>query len=98
LEPPAGSGNGDSWAKAASIWLLNDLIAAAGPGGTVYVRADAGSYSFMDNMVNINNGGHIGSPVTVIGVNRRLAPMKAIIVGSRNALTPPSESDARHDV
>jgi len=94
MAAPAGSGNGDSWANAASIWLLNDLIAAAGPGGTVYVRADAGSYSFMDNMVNINNGGHIGSPVTVIGVNRRLAPMKAIIVGSRTAWTLPIDPEA----
>ena len=94
MAAPAGSGNGDSWANAASIWQLNDMIAAAGSGGTVYVRADAGSYSFMDNMVNINNGGRIGSPVTVIGVNRGLAPMKATIVGNRTAWTLPIDPEA----
>src|SRR5262245_35652047 len=43
-----GTGNGDSWANAASIWQLNDMIAAVGPGGTVYVRSDAGTYTITD--------------------------------------------------
>src|SRR3977135_3606627 len=64
MPAPAGTGNGDSWANAASIWQLNDMIVAAGPGGTVYVRADPGSYSFTANRVSINNGGRAGSPVS----------------------------------
>src|SRR5712691_5664812 len=60
MSAPAGNGNGDSWANAASIWQLNDMIAAAGPGGTVYVRADAGSYSFTDNRISVNTGGQAG--------------------------------------
>jgi hypothetical protein len=93
MSAPAGSGNGDSWANAASIWQLNDMIAAAGPGGTVYVRADAGSYSLADNEASISNGGQVGSPVTVIGVDRRLAPMQATIVGSRTAWTLPTDPE-----
>src|SRR5262249_58827852 len=77
MPAPAGSANGDSWANAASIWQLNDMIAAVSPGGTVYVRADAGSYSFTDNRVTINGGGQVGSPVIVIGVDQGLAPVKA---------------------
>src|SRR5712691_11647016 len=91
---PAGNGTGDSWANAASIWQLNDMIAAAGPGGTVYVRADAGSYSLRDTRVNIDSGGQVGSPVTVIGVDRGLAPMRAAIIGSRTAWTLPTDPEA----
>jgi hypothetical protein len=90
----AGNGTGDSWANAASIWQLNDLIAAAGAGGTVYVRADAGSYSFGDERVRITNGGRVGSPVTIAGVDRNLAPMKATLVGSRTAWTLPADAEA----
>src|SRR6266576_2477170 len=71
---PAGGRSGESWANAASIAQLSNMIAAVGPGGTVYVRADAGSYSFPANRVNINTGGQAGSPVTVMGVDQVLAP------------------------
>ncbi|WP_154071645.1 hypothetical protein [Bradyrhizobium lablabi] len=70
------------------------MIAAAGPGGTVYVRADAGPYSFIGNRISISKGGQVGSPVTVIGVDRRLAPMRATIVGSRTAWTLPADPEA----
>lgn len=90
---PAGNGTGDSWANAASIWQLNDMIAAAGPGGSVYVRADAGRYSFIGNRISISKGGQVGSPVTVIGVDRGLAPMRATIVGSRTAWTLPADPE-----
>src|SRR6266700_3280490 len=70
MPAPAGSGTGDSWANAASLWRLNDMIAATGPGGTVYVRADAGPYSLANNRVNISVGGKVGSPVTIVGVDR----------------------------
>src|ERR1700730_10607814 len=57
MRAPAGNGTGDSWANAASFWRLNDMIAAAGPGGTVYVRADAGLYSFIGNRISLSKGG-----------------------------------------
>jgi hypothetical protein len=94
MSVPAGNANGDSWANAASIWQLNEMIAATGPGGTVYLRADAGSYSFADNRVNISNGGQAGSPVTIIGVDWRLTPMRAIILGTRTAWTLPTDPEA----
>src|SRR5947207_2483669 len=83
MSAPAGTANGDSWANAASIWQLNDMIAAVGARCTVYVRADAGSYSFADIRVGISNGGQIRSPVTIIGVDSRLAPMRSVFVGIR---------------
>ena len=90
----AGSGNGDNWANAASISQLSAMIAAVGPGGTVYIRADAGSYLFTANRVPINRGGHAGSPVTVIGTDQALAPMKATILGNRTDWTLPSDPEA----
>jgi hypothetical protein len=90
----AGNGTGDSWANAASLWRLNDMIAAAGPGGVVYVRADAGPYSVTNNRVNISVGGKVRSPVTIIGVDREFVPMRATIVGSRTAWTLPTDPEA----
>src|SRR5260370_39152913 len=98
MPAPAGNGTGDSWATAASLWRLNDMIAAAGPGGTVYVRADAGPYSLASNKVNISVGGKVGSPVTIIGVDRELVPIRATIVGSRTASTLPTEPYAETNV
>jgi hypothetical protein len=89
----AGSGTGDSWTNAASLWRLNDMIAAAGPGGTVYVRADAGPYSVVNNKVNISVGGTVGSPVTIASVDRELVPMRATIVGSRTTWTLPTDPE-----
>jgi hypothetical protein len=94
MPAPAGNGTGDSWANAAPLLWLNDMIVAAGPGGTVYVRADAGSYSLASNRVSISAGGKVGSPVTIIGVDRQLVPMKATIVGSRTAWTLPTDPEA----
>ena len=94
MPAPAGNGTGDSWANAASLLRLNDMIAAAGPGGTIYVRADAGSYSLANNSVNISVGGKVGSPVTIIGVDREFVPMRATIVGSRTAWTLPTDPEA----
>jgi hypothetical protein len=52
----AGSRNGDSWAKAASLSQLNFMIAAVGPGGIIYVLADAGPYSVAER-ISVNKGG-----------------------------------------
>src|SRR5260370_5851822 len=68
MPAPAGNGTGDSWANAASLSRLNDMIAAAGPGGTVYVRADAGPYALANNKVNISAGRKVGTPATLPGL------------------------------
>jgi len=94
MPAPAGNGTGDSLANAASLGRLNDMIAAAGPGGTVYVRADAGPYSLASNRVNISVGGKVGSPVTITGVDLEFVPMRATIVGSRTAWTLPTDPEA----
>ena len=94
----AGNGTGDSWTNAAPLSRLNDMIAAAGPGGTVYVRADAGPYSLANDRVNISAGGKVGSPVTIIGVDREFVPMRATIVGNRTAWTLPVTRDTRKAV
>ena len=94
MPAPTGNGTGDSWANAASLFRLNDMIADAGPGGTVYIRADAGTYSLASNKVNISVGGKVGSPVTIIGVDREFVPMRATIVGSRTAWTLPTDPEA----
>jgi hypothetical protein len=94
MPAPAGSRTGDSWANAASIGQLNNMIGAVGPGGIIYIRADAGLYSFTDNRISLSKGGQVGAPVTVIGVDRGLAPMRATIVGSRTAWTLPTDPEA----
>lgn len=90
----AGSRHGDSWANAASISQLSAMIATVGPGGTVYVRADAGPYLFTADRVSINRGGQAGSPVTIVGTDQALAPMKATIVGNRTAWTLSPDPEA----
>jgi hypothetical protein len=94
MPAPAGNGSGDSWANAASIWRLNNMIAAAGPEGIVYVRADTGPYTLTDNRISLSKGGQVGSLVTVIGVDWSLAPMRAVIVGNRTAWTLPTDPEA----
>ncbi|HEY2758408.1 MAG TPA: hypothetical protein VGJ01_22060 [Pseudolabrys sp.] len=94
MPSPSGNGSGDSWENAASIWQLNTMIALTGAGGTVYVRADAGPYVFKAIRVTINRGGDAGNPVTIIGVDHALAPMKAIIIGTRTAWTLPADPEA----
>src|SRR5215471_12171360 len=94
LAPVAtGSKSGIGWPNAASIWDLDNMIAAAGPGGTVYIRADAGSYFVRAGRVAIKTGGTPGSPVTIVGVDQRLAPMNASFVGSRTAWTLPEDPE-----
>jgi hypothetical protein len=94
MPSPAGNGSGDSWENAASIWQLNTMIALAGPGGTVYVRADAGPYLFKAIRVTLNRGGSAGNPVTVMGVDEALAPMKATVIGTRTGWTLPADPEA----
>jgi hypothetical protein len=88
-----GTGDGTSWTNAAPISRLDTLIAAVGPGGVVYVRADAGPYAFKGDPVSIAHGGTEGMPVTVIGVDASLAPAKAVMIGDRTAWTLPNDPE-----
>ncbi|MBB5765749.1 Ca2+-binding RTX toxin-like protein [Methylorubrum rhodesianum] len=83
---PTGSGNGSGadWGNAARLTDLNAMITAAGPGGTVLLRADQGAYA-MNSSVDVTSGGAAGASVTVMGVDGAGNPMNAQIVGTRTA-------------
>jgi len=85
---PKGAGEGTSWDDAAPISELNSLIEAVGPGGTVYIRADAGTYGVTD-AIQISSGGTHAAPVRVLGVNAGLRQYQAKIVGNRKSWTRP---------
>jgi RTX calcium-binding nonapeptide repeat (4 copies) len=86
----AGSGDGSSWANAASLSDLSSMIAKAGPGGTVLLRADQGAYH-TTGQISITRGGTDGNPVTIMGVDGAGNSMNAEIIGTRaEAVTPTS--------
>jgi Ca2+-binding RTX toxin-like protein len=78
-----GIGDGSSWQNSAGLSDLSSMIAKAGPGGTVLLRADQGAYH-TTGQISITDGGTEGSPVTVRGVDGAGNPMKAEIVGTRD--------------
>lgn len=82
---PAGSGSADgsSWANAAKIGSLPSLVAKAGPGGEILLRADQGAYS-VTGVIAIKSGGADGAPVTIRGVDGAGRPLAAEIVGARD--------------
>lgn len=80
----SGSRSGSSWSNAATINTLDRLVDAAGPGGQVLLRADAGSYRVTEPIV-ITSGGGAGRPVVIRGVDRDGAAMHAVLTGSRPA-------------
>jgi hypothetical protein len=82
---PAGEGrrDGSSWSHAATLSRLPTLLAKAGPGGKIYIRADLGAYETQE-AISINGGGTPGRPITVMGVDGAERPMKAQIVGTRS--------------
>jgi Ca2+-binding RTX toxin-like protein len=59
------------------------MIASAGAGGTVLLRADQGAYH-TTRQNSITHGGVDGSPVKIIGVDGAGNPMNAEIIGTRD--------------
>lgn len=88
---PTGSGtrDGSSPENAASIWAIDKMIEKAGPGGTVLLYADQGSYD-LKSILKINHGGEDGSPVTIKGVDSAGNPMNAEFSGTRSAAYSPN--------
>ncbi len=74
-----GTGDGSSSANAAAIDDLDDLIAAAGPGGIIEVIQSGGDYS-TPSPIFIRNGGEPGDPVTIRGP---LTGIRPTFVGDR---------------
>lgn len=80
---PNGTGDGSSWADAAPLSKINDMIAlAAEQGAEVWLRADTGPYAQNGNLP-ITKGGTATQRVMIRGVDVNGLPMAARIVGSR---------------
>jgi hypothetical protein len=78
---PDGAGDGASWADAAALTDLDDLLRRAGPGGEVAIAADAGPYDLEDE-IPIASGGRRDRLIRVHGVNRTTgAPQAAVLRG-----------------
>jgi hypothetical protein len=79
----AGGRDGSSWETAGTLSDLPTLVARAGAGGRVLLRADLGAYKIAEP-IPLNQGGSTNQPVTVEGVDSSGNPMKAMIVGTRS--------------
>ena len=73
--------------SAARLSELDPMIQRAGPGGTIYLLADAGPYTIA-HQIAVRHGGTSGHPVTVRGVTRNGAPAQAVIAGTRTRPYP----------
>ena len=80
---PDGAGDGTSWANAASLNDLADLIAQVSPSGEVLIAADRGEYALTD-AVEIGDGGVEEHEILIRGANSETdAPMLAVLRGNR---------------
>ncbi|GGE75191.1 right-handed parallel beta-helix repeat-containing protein [Sphingomonas prati] len=83
---PSGTGDGSSWANAAPITALNDLIGQLTvTGGEVRVRADAGSYTLPGSQIVLNKGGTLGKPVIIRGSDVLGQAIAAEMLGNRQS-------------
>lgn len=91
---PAGSGNhsGTDRHNAAALADINEMIGLVGPGGTVYLLADAGPYPTTEP-ITISCGGSAGKPVKVTGINNSGKPAKTLITGTRTSPYPTTAAD-----
>ena len=81
---PVGSGDrsGTDLHNAATLADINEMIQLAGPGGTVCLVADSGTYQTTDSIA-ISHGGAPGRPVKIVGVDSAGKTAKARILGTR---------------
>ncbi len=86
---PAGSArrHGKDWQNAAALADINEMILVVGPGGSIYLLADAGPYRMTDP-IWISHGGTAGEPVKIMGVDSAGSPAKALITGTRTSPYP----------
>lgn len=85
---PAGLGDGSSVANRAAVTSqLNAMVQAVGPGGTVNLVSDVGTY--VGNFGTLTKGGSPGHPVTLRGIDSSGNPMAVPVSGTRTTFTPP---------
>lgn len=90
ISPTGAAGNsGSSAAAALPITSLDKAIQLAGPGGTVLMLADQGSYN-VTGAINISHGGTAGAPVTIMGVDSAGNQANIQINGTRPANYSPT--------
>jgi hypothetical protein len=80
----AGDRSGSTWANAATIDRLASLIDKAKPNDQILIRADQGSYH-VTSQIAIHDGGALGKPVVIRGVNGDGNSAQAVITGDRPA-------------
>jgi hypothetical protein len=81
-EKGSGAKSGSSFDNAMAFASLNTAIKAAGPGGHVYLLADAGTYQ-VKAPINIWSGGAAGAPVTISGAAYDGSARAVEITGTR---------------
>lgn len=80
---PDGRSDGSSWAEAAAISSLSDLMSNLEPGGEILIAADRGVYE-INEPIEVGAGGEKGLDVRIRGVNSATGePMAAAIKGDR---------------
>ena len=90
ISPRGLSGNsGKTASSALPITSLDKAIQLAGPGGTVLLLSDKGSYYVSDN-ITISHGGTASAPVTIMGVDSAGHPSNIQINGTRPAVYSPT--------
>lgn len=80
---PAGRGDGSSWAHAASLSRLPELVGQLDEGGEIRLRADRGPYHLDDPIVLGDRGS--AAPLTIRGVDPSRRDARPILVGERTA-------------
>jgi hypothetical protein len=80
---PGGEGDGSSWANAANLSDLGELIVQVARGGEVLIAADRGEYA-LEDALELASGGAEGAEIRVRGVNSETEqPMLALVRGNR---------------
>jgi hypothetical protein len=80
---PSGTGDGLTWADAASIGQLAELLANTEPGGEILIAADRGVYELAEAL-ELHSGGTPDRALSIRGVSSETgAPMAATLKGNR---------------
>lgn len=82
---PSGSGNqsASSWADAAKLPAISDIVLVAPPGAEIWIRADMGDYQ-QNKSINITRGGTGSKPITIKGVDANgNGGIRPVIKGNR---------------
>jgi len=92
----AGAGDGSSWADAAELPDVPELVEQLPDGGEIWLRADTGPFQVTERM-QIGAGGLESAPVVLRGVDEAGNPAAAVLQGTRTAPYDP-DGEAGNDV